>query len=70
MFTGEQEFVDQEKSLLMHGHQPNLPKTKSGKIMRRILRKFANNEFNELGDLSTLSEPQAIEEIKNLLLNN
>ncbi|RNA35683.1 acetyl-coenzyme A synthetase 2- mitochondrial [Brachionus plicatilis] len=48
----------------------HLPKTRSGKIMRRILRKFANNEFNELGDLSTLSEPQAIEEIKNLLLNN
>ena len=31
-----------------------LPKTRSGKIMRRILRKLANNEFNDLGDVSTL----------------
>lgn len=38
--------------------------------MRRILRKFANNEFNNLGDLSTLSEPQVIEEIKILLEKN
>lgn len=40
-----------------------LPKTRSGKIMRRILRKVANNEFDELGDLSTLNEPQVVDEI-------
>jgi acetyl-CoA synthetase len=41
-----------------------LPKTRSGKIMRRILRKIAEGEFNNLGDTSTLLDPQVIEEIK------
>jgi acetyl-CoA synthetase len=41
----------------------SLPKTRSGKIMRRILRKIANNEFDELGDLSTLAEPNVVEKI-------
>ena len=41
-----------------------LPKTRSGKIMRRILRKLANNEFNDLGDVSTLLNPEVVEEIK------
>ena len=36
---------------------PNLPKTRSGKIMRRILRKIAEDEFGNLGDTSTLGRP-------------
>jgi len=39
---------------------PSLPKTRSGKIMRRILRKIAANEHNELGDTSTLADPSVI----------
>ena len=38
-----------------------LPKTRSGKIMRRILRKIAANEFEELGDTSTLADPAVVE---------
>lgn len=38
-----------------------LPKTRSGKIMRRILRKIANKEFNDLGDTSTLADPHVVE---------
>jgi acetyl-CoA synthetase len=41
-----------------------LPKTRSGKIMRRILRKIAEGEFTNLGDTSTLLDPQVVEEIK------
>ncbi|MBV8802904.1 MAG: acetate--CoA ligase, partial [Gammaproteobacteria bacterium] len=37
-----------------------LPKTRSGKIMRRLLRKIANNDFNDLGDTSTLADPQVV----------
>lgn len=40
-----------------------LPKTRSGKIMRRILRKIASNEFDQLGDISTLLNPEVVEEI-------
>jgi acetyl-CoA synthetase len=40
-----------------------LPKTRSGKIMRRILRKIAEGEFNSLGDTSTLLDPSVVEEI-------
>jgi hypothetical protein len=36
---------------------PGLPKTRSGKIMRRILRKIAENDFGSLGDTSTLADP-------------
>jgi acetyl-CoA synthetase len=43
---------------------PGLPKTRSGKIMRRILRKLAANEFDSLGDISTLLNPEVVEEIK------
>ncbi|HWI28796.1 MAG TPA: acetate--CoA ligase [Stellaceae bacterium] len=39
---------------------PNLPKTRSGKIMRRILRKIAANEHNQLGDVSTLADPAVV----------
>jgi acetyl-CoA synthetase len=40
-----------------------LPKTRSGKIMRRILRKIAENDFDNLGDISTLLNPEAVEAI-------
>ena len=40
-----------------------LPKTRSGKIMRRILRKIATNEHNELGDTSTLADPGVVESL-------
>lgn len=40
---------------------PGLPKTRSGKIMRRILRKIAENEFSNLGDTSTLADPSVVE---------
>lgn len=39
---------------------PGLPKTRSGKIMRRILRKIAENDFDSLGDTSTLAEPEVV----------
>ena len=42
----------------------NLPKTRSGKIMRRILRKIANNDDKNLGDISTLVDPSVVTEIK------
>jgi len=42
---------------------PGLPKTRSGKIMRRILRKVAANELDNLGDTSTLADPSVVEEI-------
>lgn len=40
-----------------------LPKTRSGKIMRRILRKIANHDFDSLGDTSTLADPQVVDEL-------
>ena len=42
---------------------PGLPKTRSGKIMRRILRKIAANEHEELGDVSTLADPQVVQNL-------
>jgi acetyl-CoA synthetase len=42
---------------------PGLPKTRSGKIMRRILRKIAEREFHALGDISTLADPAVVEEL-------
>jgi acetyl-CoA synthetase len=42
---------------------PSLPKTRSGKIMRRILRKIAENDFGNLGDTSTLAEPQVVDDL-------
>jgi acetyl-CoA synthetase len=42
---------------------PNLPKTRSGKIMRRILRKIAANEHDQLGDISTLADPSVVESL-------
>jgi len=43
---------------------PDLPKTRSGKIMRRILRKIAANEAGQLGDISTLADPSVVENLK------
>jgi acetyl-CoA synthetase len=40
---------------------PGLPKTRSGKIMRRILRKIAANEIDALGDTSTLADPSVVD---------
>ena len=42
---------------------PGLPKTRSGKIMRRILRKIAENEPDQLGDTSTLADPSVVESL-------
>jgi acetyl-CoA synthetase len=42
---------------------PSLPKTRSGKIMRRILRKIAEDEFHNLGDTSTLAEPGVVDDL-------
>ena len=42
---------------------PGLPKTRSGKIMRRILRKIATNEIDNLGDTTTLADPSVVEEL-------
>lgn len=42
---------------------PGLPKTRSGKIMRRILRKIAEQEYEQLGDISTLADPSVVEDL-------
>ena len=42
---------------------PQLPKTRSGKIMRRILRKIAANEYQDLGDTSTLADPSVVNDL-------
>ena len=42
---------------------PGLPKTRSGKIMRRILRKIGENDFTSLGDTSTLAEPAVVDDL-------
>ena len=44
---------------------PSLPKTRSGKIMRRILRKIAENNFGDLGDTSTLADPTVVHDLIN-----
>ena len=48
---------------------PGLPKTRSGKIMRRILRKIAANEFDALGDTSTLADPSVVDNLIENRLN-
>jgi acetyl-CoA synthetase len=40
-----------------------LPKTRSGKIMRRILRKIAENDYGSLGDISTLADPSVVDDL-------
>ena len=47
---------------------PDLPKTRSGKIMRRLLRKILAGEGDQLGDLSTLNNPAIIDEVKELVI--
>jgi len=42
---------------------PGLPKTRSGKIMRRILRKIAENDFGSLGDTATLADPSVVDDL-------
>ena len=42
---------------------PGLPKTRSGKIMRRILRKIAEDDFANLGDTSTLADPSVVADL-------
>jgi len=48
---------------------PGLPKTRSGKIMRRILRKVAENNFGDLGDTSTLADPTVVDDLVENRLN-
>jgi acetyl-CoA synthetase len=48
---------------------PGLPKTRSGKIMRRILRKIAENDFGALGDTSTLADPAVVDDLINNRMN-
>ena len=48
---------------------PGLPKTRSGKIMRRILRKIAENDFGALGDTSTLADPSVVDDLINNRMN-
>jgi acetyl-CoA synthetase len=48
---------------------PNLPKTRSGKIMRRILRKIAEDEPNQLGDVSTLADPSVVDDLVDHRMN-
>jgi acetyl-CoA synthetase len=48
---------------------PGLPKTRSGKIMRRILRKVASNELDNLGDTSTLADPGVVDQLIENRLN-
>jgi acetyl-CoA synthetase len=42
---------------------PGLPKTRSGKIMRRLLRKIASSEYTGLGDITTLAEPDVVDKL-------
>jgi len=48
---------------------PGLPKTRSGKIMRRILRKIAENEYSNLGDTSTLADPSVVTDLVDQRMN-
>ena len=48
---------------------PGLPKTRSGKIMRRILRKIAENDYGALGDTSTLADPSVVDDLINNRMN-
>jgi len=48
---------------------PGLPKTRSGKIMRRILRKIAENEYGALGDTSTLADPNVVTDLVDNRMN-
>ena len=56
------DFIPQEYEKLVN-IIPSLPKTRSGKIMRRILRKIAANEHDQLGDTTTLADPTVVESL-------
>lgn len=49
--------------VLVDVQAPGLPKTRSGKIMRRVLRKIAAKQEDELGDVSTLADPAVVEQL-------
>ena len=77
--VGEKEDGDLDRELKLHVKKaigshafpdfihftPGLPKTRSGKIMRRILRKIAANEHDQLGDTTTLADPTVVESLVN-----
>ena len=77
LIQGNQPSEDLKKELVQHVRKeigplatpdliqfsPGLPKTRSGKIMRRILRKIAEDDFSSLGDTSTLAEPAVVEDL-------
>jgi acetyl-CoA synthetase len=77
LMAGEKGSEDLRKDLVAHVRKeigaiaspdliqfsPGLPKTRSGKIMRRILRKIAEDEFGSLGDTSTLADPAVVEDL-------
>ncbi len=77
LISGFEPSEELQKSLVMHVRKeigpiatpdrihftPGLPKTRSGKIMRRILRKIAANEFENLGDTSTLADPGVVDNL-------
>ncbi len=79
LMTGEQPSEDLRKELVAWVRKeigpiaspdliqfaPGLPKTRSGKIMRRILRKIAEDEYGNLGDTSTLAEPAVVDDLVN-----
>ena len=73
-YSGDQNIIEELKALVTEKigpiakpdiiqWSPNLPKTRSGKIMRRILRKIAEGELQQLGDTSTLADPTAVDEL-------
>ena len=75
--AGTQDSDDLRKALILHVRKeigpiaapdliqfaPGLPKTRSGKIMRRILRKIAEDSFDNLGDTSTLADPEVVDDL-------
>jgi acetyl-CoA synthetase len=77
LITGEEPTEELRKELVAHVRReigpiaspdliqfsPGLPKTRSGKIMRRILRKIAEDEFSNLGDTSTLADPAVVDDL-------
>ncbi len=77
LMAGEEGSDELRKELVAHVRQeigpiaspdkiqfaPGLPKTRSGKIMRRILRKIAEDDFGSLGDTSTLADPQVVDDL-------
>jgi acetyl-CoA synthetase len=79
LMTGEQPSEDLRKELVQWVRKeigpiaspdliqfaPGLPKTRSGKIMRRILRKIAEDEYGNLGDTSTLADPAVVDDLVN-----